>query len=169
MRICLLSDTHSHLDPKVFKYFDGCDEIWHAGDIGNAEVSDALKKLKPLRAVYGNIDGGILRKEFPEDLIFTLEGVKVYMTHIGGKPYVYPARIKVIIETEKPKIFICGHSHILRVEYDKKFNVLYLNPGAAGVHGFHKVKTLLRFDLQAGEIKNMEAIELGPRAGLSSL
>ena len=163
MRIALLSDTHSYLDPKVFKYIEGCDEVWHAGDIGSLEVTDQLKKIKPLRAIFGNIDGGVLRQEFPEDLIFTAEGVKVFMTHIGGKPYAYPARVKEIILKEKPKIFICGHSHILRVEFDQKFGVLYLNPGAAGFHGFHKVKTMLRFHLEKGEIKNMEAIELGLR------
>ncbi len=163
-RIVLLSDTHGHFDEKMIKYFDGCDEIWHAGDIGNLSVTDRLSEYALVRAVHGNIDGDVLRREFKEKVRFAIEGFDVLMTHIGGKPYVYTKNIVNDLNLNPPQIFICGHSHILRVEYDKKRNFLYLNPGAAGVHGFHKVKTMLRFTLDKGEIKNMEAIELGKRA-----
>jgi putative phosphoesterase len=163
LKIGILSDTHSYLDPKVFKFFEHCDQVWHAGDIGNTALSDSLKNKFNLKAVYGNIDDAELRKEFKEDLIFTVEGKKIFITHIAGKPYAYNKRVSDILLNEKPDIIVCGHSHILRVEFDKKYNVLFLNPGAAGVHGFHKVKTLLRFEIIAGELKNMEAIEMGPR------
>lgn len=166
MKIGILSDTHSYLDPKVFRFFENCDEVWHAGDIGNTTVTDALKQKFNLKAVYGNIDGTELRKEFKEDLIFSVDGKKIFITHIAGKPYSYNSRVANILLTEKPDILVCGHSHILRVEFDKKYNVLYLNPGAAGIHGSHKVKTLLRFEIIEGELKNMEAIEMGPRVGL---
>ncbi len=164
MKIGLLSDTHGHLDDKVFTYFKDCDEIWHAGDIGNIEVTDKLKAFKPLKCVYGNIDGGDARKEFPENLRFDCEGMNVLITHIGGKPYVYTKNIREELNDNPPDIFVCGHSHILKVQYDKRLNFLYLNPGAAGIHGFHKVKTLLRFEITAGSIKDMEVIELGKRA-----
>lgn len=163
-RIGLISDTHSHLDPKVKKYFDEVDEIWHAGDIGDLHVTDTLKEWKPLRAVYGNIDGHEARAEFPLHQRFTMEGVRVWMTHIGGKPYVYDYRIRDEVNRLKPDLFICGHSHILKVQLDKRIDTLYMNPGAAGVHGFHKVKTLLRFSLAEGKVKDLEVIELGPRA-----
>lgn len=163
MKIGLLADTHGYLDPALYKYFDVCDEIWHAGDIGNAELADKLAGFKPLRAVYGNIDGGDLRKMYSEDLNFTCEGAKVFMSHIGGKPPNYNKRIRPIIATIKPDIFICGHSHILRVIYDKENELLYLNPGALGRQGFHKVKTALRFDIQEGKARNMEVIEFGTR------
>lgn len=163
-RIVLLSDTHSHFDEKMIKYFEGCDEIWHAGDIGNLDVTDNLSKYALVRAVHGNIDDDVVRREFKEKVRFALEGFDVLMTHIGGKPYVYTKNIVNDLNFNPPQIFICGHSHILRVEYDKKRNFLYLNPGACGVHGFHKVKTLLRFTLDKGQIKDMEAIELGKRA-----
>lgn len=163
-KIVLLSDTHGHFDEKMIKYFDGCDEIWHAGDIGSLDVTDELSKYAIIRAVHGNIDGEIVRREFKEKIRFPLEGFDILMTHIGGKPYVYTKNIVNDLNFNPPQIFICGHSHILRVGYDKKRNFLYLNPGACGVHGFHKVKTLLRFTLDNGEIKDMEAIELGKRA-----
>jgi putative phosphoesterase len=163
LKIGLLADTHGYLDPALYKYFDVCDEIWHAGDIGNAELADKLAGFKPLRAVYGNIDGGDLRKMYSEDLNFTCEGAKVFMSHIGGKPPNYNKRIRPIIATIKPDIFICGHSHILRVIYDKENELLYLNPGALGRQGFHKVKTALRFDIQEGKARNMEVIEFGTR------
>lgn len=162
-KIGLLSDTHSYLDPKVFKYFTNVDEIWHAGDIGNPEVTDELAKFKPLRAVYGNIDDHNVRAQFPENEIFTLDGLKVVMTHIGGYPNRYSRGIPELLRMEKPDLFICGHSHILKVMHDRKLKLLHLNPGAAGFHGFHKVKTLLRFELNNGKIENLEAIELGPR------
>jgi hypothetical protein len=162
-RILLLSDTHDYLDKALEKYLTDCDEIWHAGDIGTSKVTDKLAKFKPLRAVYGNIDGTELRKTFPENQLFVLEGVKVFITHIGGYPGRYVARVKDIIVQEKPKLYICGHSHILKVMFDPKLQVLHMNPGAAGIHGFHQVKTVLRFVLDNGEIKNLEVIELGKR------
>lgn len=163
-RIVLLSDTHGHFDEKMIKYFEDVDEIWHAGDIGKLEVMDELSKYALVRGVYGNIDGDMIRREFKEKIRFAIEGFDVLITHIGGKPYVYTKNIITELNINPPQIFICGHSHILRVEFDKKRNFLYMNPGAAGVHGFHKVRTMLRFTLDKGEIKNMEAIELGKRA-----
>lgn len=163
MKIGLLSDTHGYLDPALYKYFDVCDEIWHAGDIGNAELADKLAAFKPLKAVYGNIDGGDLRKIYSEDLDFICEGARVFMSHIGGKPPNYNKRIRPLLTEIKPDIFICGHSHILRVIYDKENKLLYLNPGALGRQGFHKVKTALRFDILEGKARNMEVVELGTR------
>ena len=164
IKIGLLSDTHGYIDPKVYKYFANVDEIWHAGDIGSIEVTDELAKFKPLRAIFGNIDNHVIRSQFRDVEIFILEGVKVFLTHIGGYPHRYAPGILNQLIKEKPKLFICGHSHILKVIYDKKLNLLHLNPGAAGFHGFHKVKTLLRFELNAGKIENLQVIELGPRA-----
>ena len=167
MKIGLLSDTHSYLDPKVFDHFSQCDEIWHAGDIGSEEVVSALEKFKPLRAVYGNIDDATIRQRFPEDLWFTCEGFQVWITHIGGTSPNYNPRIKNILKEKIPDIFICGHSHILKITKDAKQNgMLYINPGAAGKHGFHYVKTLVRFDLQDKTIRNMEVIEMGKRSAL---
>lgn len=169
MKIGLLSDTHSHLDSNVFDYFKKVDEIWHAGDIGDRKVIDDLQRFKKIRAVYGNIDEADLRSEWPEDLWFTLEGLSIWMTHIGGAPPNYNPRIKKILKDKIPNIFICGHSHILRVIRDKNYNnMLYLNPGAAGQHGFHIMKTLLRFDIEAGSVKNMEVIELGKRGAITN-
>ena len=163
LKIGLLSDTHSFLDPKVFEYFKDVDEIWHAGDIGSIEVTDALKKFKPLRAVYGNIDDHILRSEFPEFNRFTIENVEVLMTHIGGKPGKYSIPAFDALNEKAPKLFICGHSHILLVKMDPKFNMLWMNPGACGIKGFHQVKTLLRFQINGDKIQNLEAIEIGKR------
>jgi len=162
-RIGLISDTHGFLDEKVFKYFEECDEIWHAGDIGTVELADTLEGFKPVRAVYGNIDGHELREIYPLDLKFECEGVTVWMTHIGGYPNRYNKRIREEIKKYPPKLFITGHSHILKVMPDKKLNLLHINPGAAGVHGFHKVKTLVRFTLEKGTIKDLEVIEIGNR------
>lgn len=161
-KILLLSDTHNFLDEKIFKYAETCDQIWHAGDIGTIAVSDALKKIKPLVAVYGNIDGTDVRKEFPEHKRFKCEEVDVWMTHIGGRPSNYFPEIKKLLSIKPPKLFICGHSHILKVMFDKKHNMLYMNPGAAGNYGPHKVKTLLRFEIDKSNIKNLEVIEIGP-------
>ncbi len=163
VKIGLLSDTHSHLDPKIFEYFREVDEIWHAGDIGSIEVTDQLKKFKPLRAVYGNIDDHILRREFPEFNRFTIENVEVLMTHIGGKPGKYAKPTLDALHEKAPKLFICGHSHILLVKMDPKFNMLWMNPGACGIKGFHQVKTLLRFQIDGDKIQNLEAIEIGKR------
>ncbi len=162
-RIGIISDTHSYLDKQVFDYFKDVDEIWHAGDIGINTVTDQLKNFKPLRAVYGNIDGHELRSEFPEDLIFEVENCKIFITHIAGAVGVYNQRVREIIKQEKPNILVCGHSHILKIMRDEKFNLLHINPGAAGVHGFHKMKTILRFEIENGKPQKMELIELGLR------
>jgi|TARA_B110000259_G_scaffold15631_1_gene16377 putative phosphoesterase len=162
-KILLISDTHGHLDGAILKYVKQADEVWHAGDIGIADITDELTKLKPLRAVYGNIDGHELRSIFKEDLRFNCEGVEVLMTHIGGYPERYNSRVRKLLQTERPKLFICGHSHILKVKSDKKLGLLHLNPGAAGVYGFHKIRTMLRFTLDKGKIENLEIVELGAR------
>lgn len=164
IKIGLLSDTHGYIDPKVYKYFKDVDEIWHAGDIGSLEVTDELSKFKPLRAVYGNIDNHLIRSQFRVIEIFNLEDVKVFLIHIGGYPNRYASGVREMLRKEKPDLFICGHSHILKVIHDKELGLLHLNPGAAGYHGFHKVKTLLRFELNKGKIENLEAIELGPQS-----
>lgn len=163
-KILLISDTHSYVDPKLAKYIETVDEVWHAGDIGTISVCEEIEKLKPVRAVYGNIDGQDVRRSYPENNIFLCEKVKVFITHIGGYPNRYNLEAKKIIELERPNLFICGHSHILKIMYDNKYNLLHLNPGACGVHGFHQVKTILRFAVEGAEIKNMEIIELGKRA-----
>lgn len=162
-KILLLSDTHSFIDEQILKFVKQADEVWHAGDIGDLNVTDTIKKLKPLRAVFGNIDDKSARAEFPLDNKFTVEDVSVWITHIGGYPYKYKPRIFEEITKNPPKIFISGHSHILKVQYDKKLNLLHLNPGAAGKHGFHKIRTMLRFQLEKAEIKNLEIIELAKR------
>jgi hypothetical protein len=162
-KILLLSDTHSYIDDQILKFVKQADEVWHAGDIGNLTVTDTLKKLKPLKAVFGNIDDADARSEFPLDLKFSVENVTVWITHIGGYPNRYNLRIRDEIAENPPKIFISGHSHILKVQYDKKLNLLHLNPGAAGNHGFHKIRTMLRFELENGDIKNLEIIELAKR------
>lgn len=164
MKIGLISDTHGYLDEQVFEYFKDCDEIWHGGDIGLLQVLEDLEKFKPTFAVYGNIDNHIIQAATQEDLVIEREGMKIYMTHIGGKPPSYNPRVRKIIEDIKPDVFVCGHSHILRVMTDpKRAPLLYLNPGAAGRQGFHKIRTLLRFDIENAAIKNMQAIELGPK------
>ena len=159
-KIGLLSDTHSYLHPKVFKHFGNCDEIWHAGDIGSLEVLNELENFKKTRAVYGNIDNHKIRIACKKNLFFEIEGVYVFMTHIGGYPPKYTPAIKEILERKKPKLFVCGHSHILKVIFDKQRNILHMNPGAAGKYGIHHVITLLRFELMQGEIKNLEVIEI---------
>lgn len=167
MKIGLLSDTHGYLDKAIFNHFEQCDEIWHAGDIGSVEIVEQLNDFKPLRAVYGNIDSHEMRQITGEDAWFTLEGCKIWMTHIGGTPPRYNQRINKILTNRVPDIFVCGHSHILRVEKDTaKRNMLFINPGAAGKHGFHHIRTVIRFDLNQKKIENMQVIELGPRAAL---
>ena len=166
-RIGLISDTHGHLDDRIFAHFEDCDEIWHAGDIGNIETSDKLEQIKVFKAVYGNIDDYLVRSSTQEINTFICEKVKVSMIHIAGKPPYYNKKSKSLIKKENPKIFICGHSHILKIEFDKINNVLYLNPGAAGRHGFHKKRTMIRFEINEEKIENMEIIELGDRSKLS--
>jgi len=162
-KILLLSDTHGYIDAQILKFVKLADEVWHAGDIGNLKVIDTIKKLKPIRAVYGNIDDSNARLEFPLDSKFKLEEVSVWMTHIGGYPNRYDPRIRKKINENPPTIFISGHSHILKIQYDKKLDLLHLNPGAAGNHGFHKVRTMLRFIIDGEKIKEMEIIELAKR------
>lgn len=163
IKIGLLSDTHGHLDPKIYEYFKDVDEIWHAGDIGTIDVIDELKKFKPLKAVYGNIDGAEIRTETSEFCSFNCEDVKVLMTHIGGKPGKYNHKAYDKIINEKPDLFICGHSHILLVKMDTNQNMLCMNPGACGFKGFHQVKTVLRFSIDKSNIKDLEVIEFGKR------
>ena len=167
MRVGLLSDTHGFLDPKVFDYFGECDEVWHAGDVGSVELLDALKKFKPVRGVYGNIDDIAVQSLFPEDLRFECEGVAVWITHIGGTPPRYNPRVKKELARNTPDLFICGHSHILRIKRDPDFNnLLYLNPGAAGHQGFHSMRTIVRFTLEQKAIRDLEVIDLGKRGAL---
>ena len=158
-RIGLISDTHSYLHPNLEKLFAQCDEIWHAGDVGNYEVIEQLEKMKPLKGVYGNIDGQDIRTRFPKNLRFNCEGVDVWITHIGGYPNRYNQDIREEIRRNPPKLFICGHSHILKVMFDEKLKLLHINPGAAGQQGFHKVKTIVRFTLDNNEIKDLEVVE----------
>lgn len=165
-RIGLISDTHSYVDDSVFKYFAECDEIWHAGDIGNIALADRLEAFKPFRAVYGNIDGAELRQRYPLDLKFRCEEVDVWMTHIGGYPGRYNIRVRNDIRRNPPRLFITGHSHILKVMPDKPLGLLHINPGAAGLHGFHKVKTIVRFTIDKAVIKDMEVVELGARGAI---
>lgn len=162
-RIGLISDTHNYLDDAVFEHFKSCDEIWHAGDFGSAAIADALKNFKPLRGVYGNIDGYDIRGEYPERLVWTCEKVKVVMQHIGGYPGRYAPGVKDILKKEQAGLFISGHSHILKVIYDDALHCLHMNPGAAGKQGWHKVRTLIRFTIDASNIKDAEVIELGGR------
>ncbi|MBD8389814.1 metallophosphoesterase [Dysgonomonas sp. BGC7] len=159
-KIGLLSDTHNWWDDKYEKYFADCDEIWHAGDIGSIDLAIQFEALKPFRAVYGNIDDSKVRAAYPENLRFSLEDVDVLITHIGGYPGRYDPRIRPILFAKPPKLFITGHSHILKVMFDKKLNCLHINPGAAGKYGFHKVRTLVRFVLDRGNISDLEVIEL---------
>tara|TARA_B100000989_G_scaffold298756_1_gene289633 strand:+ start:3010 stop:3537 length:528 start_codon:yes stop_codon:yes gene_type:complete len=167
-KIILLSDTHGFLDQKIENYAEKADEIWHAGDIGKISILNRLESIKPVRAVYGNIDSHKIRKQVPEILNFECEGVNVLMIHIAGYPGHYNSRVKRLIKLEQPKLFICGHSHILKIMQDKNNYHLHMNPGAAGISGFHKIRTLLRFSIQKGEIKNLDVIELGARAKLTN-
>ncbi len=158
-KILLLSDTHSYIDDRILEYAQQADEIWHAGDIGDISVTDKLAEIKPLRAVYGNIDDNKAREEFPLNNRFTLEGVDIWITHIGGYPGKYNPTIRKEITENPPKLFICGHSHILKVMPDKQLGLIHMNPGAVGKHGFQKVRTMLRFELNKGKIENLEVIE----------
>ncbi|MEM9416868.1 MAG: metallophosphoesterase family protein [Bacteroidota bacterium] len=164
MKIGLISDTHGWLDERVFHHFEDCDELWHAGDMGTLAVIEQLAAFKPVRAVHGNIDGQDIRITYPQDQHFECEGLQVWMTHIGGKPPRYTPAVLEQLQQKVPDIFVCGHSHILRVMHDAQHPpLLYLNPGAAGREGFHKVRTLLRFEIKGRQIQDMQAIELGKR------
>ncbi|HEU4719138.1 MAG TPA: metallophosphoesterase family protein [Bacteroidia bacterium] len=167
MRIALLSDTHGYIDDRIISYCRSCDEIWHAGDVGNADVIHTLEKTKPVRGVSGNIDGANVQSIFPKQNRFRCEDVDVLMIHIGGRPGNYFPEARKIIEKDPPKLFICGHSHILLVQYDKQYNMLHMNPGAAGMSGFHKMRTMLRFTIEGKNIKDAEVVELG-RRGVSA-
>jgi putative phosphoesterase len=162
-RIGLLSDTHDYLDEAVFRHFGKCDEIWHAGDFGTAVIADRLKEFKPLQGVYGNIDGYDIRSIYPERMIWSCEKVNVYMTHIGGYPNHYAPNIKQDLIRNEARLFISGHSHILKIIYDDKINCLHMNPGAAGNQGWHKIRTIVRFVIDGPDIKDCEVIELGRR------
>lgn len=161
--IGLISDTHDYLDEAVFRHLANCDEIWHAGDFGSASIAEALQQCKPLRGVYGNIDGQDIRSQFPETMVWTCEQVKIVMTHIGGYPPKYNPASKALILQHQPQLFISGHSHILKVIYDDKKHCLHMNPGAAGKQGWHKIRTLIRFVIDGREMKHCEVIELGAR------
>lgn len=163
MKIGLLSDTHSYIDNAICKHLSDVDEIWHAGDIGDLSITDQLCQLAPLKAVYGNIDDALVRSNFPEKQIFEREGLKIFITHIGGYPGKYPARIQKELEEQSPDLFICGHSHILKVMRDHKNQLIHLNPGACGIHGFHKMRTMLKFSIDKNKIHTMTVVELGKR------
>jgi putative phosphoesterase len=164
-RIGLISDTHGFLDEAVFKHFESCDEIWHAGDFGNIELARQLAAFKPLKGVYGNIDGQDVRTVYPEKLRWTCEEITVYMTHIGGYPPNYNPAVKKELIAAPPQLFICGHSHILKIMFDEKLQCLHMNPGAAGLQGWHKVRTIIRFVIDGKNMKDCEVIELGKRGG----
>jgi putative phosphoesterase len=164
MKIGLISDTHGWIHPRLFDHFAGCDEIWHAGDIGNIETADSLAAFRPLKAVYGNIDDALIRSVYTKHLIFSAEEVRVWLTHIGGSPGHYHQEVKPEIYETPPDIFICGHSHIAKVMFDKKAGLLYVNPGAAGYNGFHKYMTVIRFQIDGKDIHDMELIDLGERS-----
>lgn len=159
-KVGLLSDTHGYWDEKYLQYFESCDEIWHAGDIGTLEVAQKLAAFRPFRAVYGNIDGQDLRKLYPQVLRFTVDGAEVLMKHIGGYPGKYDPSVQGSIMVCPPKLFVSGHSHILKVKFDKTLGMLHINPGAAGIYGFHKVRTMVRFTIDGGVFKDLEVIEL---------
>jgi uncharacterized protein len=162
-KILLLSDTHSYIDERILHYAGEADEVWHAGDIGNISVADKLKEIKPFKAVYGNIDNAEIRKDYPLNQRFFCEEVDVLITHIGGYPGKYSPAIREEIYSNPPRLFICGHSHILKVMNDKKLNLLHMNPGAAGISGFHQVRTMLRFKIDGENITNLDVIELGAK------
>ncbi len=158
-KILLISDTHGYLDEKILKYCDSVDEVWHAGDVGDISLIDQIKEIKPFKGVYGNIDDQEIRKELPLDCKFNCDGLKVWITHIGGYPNKYQKRITDELKTDKVDLFICGHSHILKIIYDKRFDHLHINPGAIGNYGFHKKRTMVRFEINKSKIENLEVIE----------
>jgi len=162
-RIGLLSDTHGYMDDRILHHLKGCDEIWHAGDIGTHEVMEPLHEIAEVRAVYGNIDDTSMRMTYPLNKAFETAGAKCFITHIAGRPGKYPSRVKEELKELRPDIFVCGHSHILLIKRDPKSGLVHLNPGAAGKHGFHNIRTMIRFSISEGKILNPEIIELGKR------
>lgn len=164
-RIGIISDTHGYLDEPIFNHFEKCDEIWHAGDFGSLELAHRIRAVKPMKGVFGNIDDKQLRLEFPEQLVFQCEDVKVMMRHIGGSPPHYNPETRKALALHRPQLFICGHSHILKVMFDEKYECLYLNPGAAGRQGWHQVRTIIRLVIDGAMMKDCEVIELGKRSG----
>jgi putative phosphoesterase len=167
MKILLLSDTHSYIDDAILKHAKEADEVWHAGDIGDASVTDQIKLHTKLRAVYGNIDNQMIRQEFPEFLHFEVEGIEIWMTHIGGYPGKYAPKVRTHLLHHRPQLFICGHSHILKVMNDKTYELLHMNPGACGIHGFHQQRTMLKFEINKGKIEHLFVVDLGKRGGAS--
>lgn len=164
MKIGIVSDTHGWLDPDIKSVFQNCDEIWHAGDIGSNNILSELRDISSTRFVYGNIDGQDIRSQVPEHEIFKLEGLIIMLTHIAGSPPKFNKTVLDLIKKNKPDMLVCGHSHILKVMHDRERNLLFLNPGAAGRYGFHKIRTVIRFEIIAGKVSNMEVVELGPRS-----
>lgn len=162
-KIALISDNHSYFGSDIYSAIKDCDEIWHSGDIGDPESVRPFENIGIFKAVYGNIDDIRIRSKYPESLEWNCEGIKVFMTHIGGYPGKYPSGIRLLLEEIKPDLFICGHSHILKVIPDNKLKLLHMNPGAYGHHGFHQIRTLLRFEVHQGKIQNLNAVELGMR------
>ncbi|MFC3417298.1 metallophosphoesterase family protein [Algoriphagus hitonicola] len=167
-KIALISDSHSYIDHKTLSFLETVDEIWHAGDIGDLQVMEAMPKGKIIRAVFGNIDDAEIQQNYPEWQIFELEKMKIVMTHIGGKPPRYAKGVKSILKSESAQLFVCGHSHICKVEFDWELNCLYMNPGAIGQQGFHQMRTLLLFELNEGKVQNLRVVELGKRGKLES-
>jgi uncharacterized protein len=166
VKILLFSDTHGYFDPKLRRHIGEADEVWHAGDIGDIAICREIANIKPFRAVYGNIDGREISTVYPEIQSFTCAGLDVLMIHIGGSPGKYPAKARSFILSNKPALYVCGHSHVLKVQFDKQFQMLYMNPGAAGMQGFHTVRTALRFEISEGSVKNLAVIELGKRGAV---
>ena len=163
MKIAILSDTHGHLDDTIISYLQAVDEIWHAGDIGTLNLLDRLKTIAKVRAVYGNIDGKDIRMETSEDLFFTVDGMNIWMTHIGGYPGRYDRSVKERLQPNPPNVFICGHSHICRILPDNKLNMLYINPGAAGKYGFHAIRTMILAEIKDKRFTDLKVVELFPR------
>jgi len=168
LKIGLISDSHSYLDHKTIEHLKEVDEVWHAGDVGDVSILDLLPKGKMLRGVYGNIDDAAVQEILPEWLEFEVEGVKILMTHIGGKPPRYAKGVKERIKSSKAQVFVCGHSHICKVELDRELHCLYMNPGAVGQQGFHPIRTLLLFDLSEGKVTNLRVVELGKRGAIGA-
>ncbi len=167
VKIGLISDTHGFTDDRIISHFESCDEIWHAGDIGSQEVADTLAKLRSFKAVHGNIDDHSICNLYPENLVFEIEKIKVWITHIGGMPPGYNKKIKTNLLSIRPDLFICGHSHIMRIIPDQQLKLLYMNPGAAGHQGFHKIRTIVRFTIDGSKIRDLQVIELGKRGMLN--